>query len=173
MSSWQQHCCYRNVTYKTWAGVFLWRSRGRGGGEGRGDGCLKRRKRWSCWLRGINAEPPPPKPSGPGRVLTDIHERKLFFMLLKAVVNINGGQIINHPKRVEEERLVFYAGTSGRGESRRCRVFCYWPLVVSVGNNTRLTNADAVIFSTWPFDGFYNKSSVQSLFWSHDTKGRK
>lgn len=79
-------------------------------------------------------------------------------MLLKAVVNINGGQIIARPKRVEEERLVFDAGTTVRGESSWCRMFRYWPLVVSVGN-TRVTNADVVIFSTWPFHGFHNKSS--------------
>lgn len=37
-------------------------------------------------------------------------------MLLKAVVNINGGQIINHPKRVGGGGgLFFHAGTSGRG----------------------------------------------------------
>lgn len=76
-------------------------------------------------------------------------------MLLKAVVNINGGQIINHPKRVGGgEACFFMQGRPAGGESRRCRMFRYWPLVVSVGNNTRLTNADVVIFSTWPFDGF-------------------
>lgn len=127
MSSWQQHSCYRNVTYKTWAGVFL--ERGAVGGAG---GALPGEVKG-----GAAALTSPPPRTTWSLVLTDIHEKKLFFMLLKAAVNINGGQMIARARRAEEGRLVFDAGTPVRGESGCCRMFRYWPLVVSVGNNTR------------------------------------